>query len=225
MIERVDGAERELDVALWVDVVGHAEDDFAYVLHVAVLVDYDDALGEHCLAQRPDGAHHFACVPRIALADGDDHEVVKDSFDWQVNVDEFGNRHLHRGKKDTFDGLAHPCVFHGRFADDGGCVDGILAVGDAGEVEDRIFVGQGVEAGVVAEWAFAAQFAPLDVTLEDDLGVGRDVEVHRFALDDLDRLAAEEAGDHEPLTFGRRGDDGRKCGGRVGADGYGDFEA
>ena len=42
MIERVDGAESELDVALGVDVVGGAEGDLGEVLDVAVLID-DDA--------------------------------------------------------------------------------------------------------------------------------------------------------------------------------------
>ena len=61
-----------------------------------------------------------------------------------------------RGKKDALDGLAHPRVFHRRLADDGGGVDGALAVGDAGDVEDRVVVLHGVEAGVIAEGAFRA---------------------------------------------------------------------
>ena len=45
---------QELDVALGVDVVGDAEGDFGKVLDVAILVDDDDALGEHGLAHGPD---------------------------------------------------------------------------------------------------------------------------------------------------------------------------
>ena len=81
MIERVDGAEGELDVALGIDVVGYSQDDFGDVLHVAVLVDNDDDFGEHGLAEGPDGVHDLARVAGIALADGDEHEVVEDGFD------------------------------------------------------------------------------------------------------------------------------------------------
>ncbi len=77
---------------------------------------------------------------------------------------------------------------------------------------------------MVAEGAFAAQLAELDVALEDDFGVGGDFEIDGFALDDLDGLAAQEAGDHELFDFRRRGDDGGKGGCRIGADGDGDFE-
>ena len=135
-----------------------------------------------------------------------------------------GDRHLHRGQKDALDGLAHPGVFHGRLADDGGGVDGVFAVRDAGQMEDRILVGHGVEAGVVAEGAFGAQFAQLDVAFEHDLGVGRNFQIDGFALDDLDRLAAQEAGDHELLDLRRRGNDGGKSRRRIGADGHRHFK-
>ncbi len=45
-------------------------------------------------------------------------------------------------------------------------------MGDAGDVEDGIVVLHGVEAGVVAEGAFGAELAQLDVAFEDVLGVG-----------------------------------------------------
>ena len=54
--------------------------------------------------------------------------------------------------------------------------------------------------------------------------MGGDFEIDGFALDDLDRLAAQEAGDHELLHLRRRGNDGGKCGGRIGADGDGNFK-
>ena len=39
-------------------------------------------------------------------------------------------------------------VFHQREADDGGGIDGVFAVGDGGDVEDGIRLGQRVIAGV-----------------------------------------------------------------------------
>jgi hypothetical protein len=42
---------------------------------------------------------------------------------------------------------------------------------------------------VVAEGAFGAELAELDVAFEDVLGVGGDFEVDGLALDEFDRLA------------------------------------
>jgi hypothetical protein len=51
---------------------------------------------------------------------------------------------------------------------------------------------------VVAEGAFQPERLVLvDVALEHDLGVRRDFEIVRLALDELDRLGAEEAREHE----------------------------
>ena len=58
-------------------------------------------------------------------------------------------------------------VFHRRDADDGGGIDGVLAVCDGGDVKDGIRLGQGVVAGVVAEWTFVAQrFGRVDVAFD-----------------------------------------------------------
>ena len=50
-----------------------------------------------------------------------------------------------------------------------------------------VLVRQRVEAGVVAERAFGAQFAQLDIAFEHDLGIRRHFEVARLALHHLDR--------------------------------------
>jgi hypothetical protein len=78
---------------------------------------------------------------------------------------------------------------------------------------------------VVAEGAFGAELAERDVAFEDVLGVGGDFEVDGLALDQLDGLAAEEAGDEVLLDLGRRGDDGGEGGRGIGADGDGDLHA
>ena len=64
-------------------------------------------------------------------------------------------------------------------------------------MEDRERLGGRVVAGVVAERALEGQVALLDVALEHDLRVRGHLEVDRLALDELDRLALEEAGEHE----------------------------
>src|SRR6266568_4012266 len=156
MIERIDGPECELDIAFWVDIVCNAQDHFADVLHVAVFIHHDYALGEHRLTQGPDGVHHLACVAGVTLLDRNKHEVMEDTFDGKIDVNNLRNGHLHCGQEDTLDSLTHPRIFHRWLADDGCGVDGIFPMRDAGEMEDGIFVRHSVEAGVVAEWAFAA---------------------------------------------------------------------
>ena len=78
---------------------------------------------------------------------------------------------------------------------------------DATHVEDGIEILQRVEAGVVAEGAFGAEFVEMDVALEDDLRGGRDFQIHGFALHQFDGLLAQEAGDQIFLHVGRRRDD------------------
>ncbi len=60
----------------------------------------------------------------------------------------------------------------------------------AGEVEDGVVLLHGVEAGVVAEGAFGAELAELDVAFEDVLGVGGDFEVYGLGFDQLEGLPA-----------------------------------
>ena len=161
----------------------------------------------------------------IALADGDDHEVVEDALGGEVDVADLGDGELHERQEDALHGLAHPGILHGRLTDDGGGVDGVLAVGDGGEMEDGVLVLHGVEAGVVAEGAFGAELAELDEALEDVLGVGGHLEVDGLGLDELDGLLAEETGDEVLLDLGGGGDNGGKGERGVGADGDGHLHA
>jgi len=45
--------------------------------------------------------------------------------------------HLHQRQENALDCFAHPGVFLRRLADDGGGVDRVFAVRDAGDVENR----------------------------------------------------------------------------------------
>ena len=80
MVEGVDGAEDELEVALRVDVVEGLPGDLAYVAHVHVLIDDDEDLRRRDLAQAPEAVHHLAGVAGVALGQADQHQVMKDAF-------------------------------------------------------------------------------------------------------------------------------------------------
>ena len=223
MVEGIDGAHGELDVALGIDVIQDFQGDVGDILNVDVFVYYDDAFGKHGLAQRPDRIHDFAGLSGIGFADGDEHQVVKDAFDGKIDVDEFGNRELHQGQENALDGLAHPSIFLRRLADHGGRVNRILPVSDAGDVEDGIFVFERVEAGVISEGALGAEFIEVDVAFKDDFGVGGNFKIDGLALYEFDGLLTEESGDDVFLDIGRGWDDGGEGQGRVGADGNGDL--
>ena len=132
--------------------------------------------------------------PRVGLADGDQDQVVEDAFGGHAHVADLGQLQAHQREENALDGLAHVEILHGRRAHDGGGVERILAVRDAGDVEHRVVVFERIEAGVIAEGAFAAQLAQLDVAFQDDLGVGGDFQIRGLALDHLDGLPAQEAG-------------------------------
>src|ERR1019366_1850737 len=93
------------------------------------------------------------------------------AFDRQVHIDNLRDGQLHQRQEDALDGFAHPRVFHRRLSYDGGRVDRVLAVRDAGDVKHRVEVLQGVEAGVIAEGALHLELVQLDVTFEDDLRI------------------------------------------------------
>ena len=75
-----------------------------------------------------------------------------------------------------------------RLAHDGGGVNRILAVRDAGDVKHRILIFQRIEAGVVAEWPFGAQLVEIHVTFKHDLRRGGNFQVDGLALHQFDRL-------------------------------------
>src|ERR1043165_4396605 len=146
--------------------VKHFERDFTDVLHVYVLVDHDDALGEHGLTHRPDSVHDFARLPGIRLADRDQHKVVKHAFNRKVDVDKLRNGESHQRQENSLDRFAHPAVFHRRLAHDGGRIDRSLAVSNAGKMKHRIKIFERVETGVIAKRTFAAQFVEMNVALK-----------------------------------------------------------
>src|ERR1700687_290437 len=223
MVERIHRSQRELNVALGIDVVQDFQRDVGDVLHVYIFVYHHDALGKHGLPQRPDRIHYLASLARVRLLDGDDHQIVKDALDRQVDVDEFGDRQLHQRQEDALDCLAHVSVFLRRLADNRRRVNGIFPMRDAGNVKDGIKIFERVEAGVVAEGALAAKLVEIHIAFEDDFAGCWDLKVDGFTFHEIHGSAAQEAGDQVFLNFGWRRNDGGKSDGRFGTDGDGDF--
>src|SRR5581483_11144906 len=117
--------------------------------------------------------------------------------DRQVVIHDLGERGPDRGKEYPLRRLAEPRVLLRRLADDDRGIDRVLPHRQRRDVEDRERLGGRVVAGVVAERALLADLVLRDVALEHDLGARRHLDPDRDALDELDRLAAQEARHHE----------------------------
>ena len=97
-------------------------------------------------------------------------------------------------------------------------VDRLLAHGHALDVQHRERLDRGVEAGVVAERALGRPLPRLQVALEDDLRLRRDLQRHGQAVDHLDPLAAQEAGEQVFVDVAGQRGAGRVADHRVAAD-------
>ena len=166
-------------------------------MHVDPLVDDHDGLGEAEHPQTPDRVHDLLGVAGERLANRDDAAVVERACDRKVVVDDLRHGHPDRRQEDPFGRLAEPRILLRRFADDDRRIDRVPAHGHRGQPEDRKRLGRRVVAGVVSEGPFLGDLVLVDVALEDDLRVRRDLEVDRLRPDELNRLAAQEPGEHE----------------------------
>src|SRR2546425_13306017 len=78
-----------------------------------------------------------------------------------------------------------------------GLIDGVDPVGDRGDLDDEARPRRAHVAGILAERPFRLPHTRRDEALDDDLGMGRYLEVVGLAGDHLERLAAQAAGDAE----------------------------
>src|SRR3954453_17542701 len=205
VVEMVERAFRENHVALRVDVRAGVEEHLLVVVDVDVLVEDDDAFREAEHPEPPERVHDLRRVARELLADRDEAAVVEDASDRQVVVDDLGQRRAHGGQEDPLRRLAEPGVLLRRLADHDGGVDRVAPHRHGSDVEDRERLGGGVVAGVVAERPLLADLVLLDVALEHDLGAGGHLDADADALDELDRVATQEARHHQLVDVLREG--------------------
>jgi hypothetical protein len=77
-------------------------------------------------------------------------------------------------------------------SNDGRRINGIATVSDRGDVKDRIKVRQRVITGVIAERAFhAKRFFWINISFNDEVGVGRDFKAVRAHFHQFDRLFSQ----------------------------------
>lgn len=195
VVEDVGWAFGEDGIALGIGIGAEAEEDVAGVMNIDIVVHHDHVFGEHHLAHPPEAVHDFVGLHGVGFADADDNEVVKDAFGREGDIDNFGEVHPNDGEEEEQAGAADVEVFHGRYANDGGGVDGIATMGDGGNVENGVEVRQGVIAGVITKGSFHAKgFGGVDIAFNHEIGIGRDFEVVGFAFDEFDGFFAQVTG-------------------------------
>ena len=192
-----------MDISLGVDVVQYDPPRLLRILDVYLLVHDHDHLGQHHLAQPPQSIHHFVGVAGELLVDGYEYQIVEDAFRRHVIVDHFRQYQPRERQENALCGVPQPVVFHGGASDDRGGVDRVTSHGKRRDVEYRIVVGQGIEPGVVSEGTLAYKgFSRVHVSLQHEIGLGRDLQVNRDTLYQVNRPASQKSGEDE-LVDGR----------------------
>ncbi len=167
-----------------------------------------DGLGEHHEPHAPERLHDLARLARIALPDRDDDHVVEHALGRHVHVHDLGEHQPHDRQEDALGGLAEPVVFLRRPADDRRRIDRPRAPGERGEVKHGVVARQRVVARVIAERAFAPALGGVHVSLQDDLGLRRHLQLDRPAGHELHPVAAQPAGEDDLVDSGRQGGGG-----------------
>ena len=103
------------------------EEDFAGVVHVAVVVHDDDVFAEHHLAHAPEAVHDLEGLLGVLFADADEDEVVENAFGRERDIDDLREVHFEDRQENPDAGVAHVEILHRRNADDRGGIDRVLA--------------------------------------------------------------------------------------------------
>jgi hypothetical protein len=97
-----------------------AEEDFAGVVHVNVVVPPPRGIWRASSGPCPEAVHDFVGLHRVGLADAHEYEVVEDALGRQRDVHDLGEVHLEDGQQEFHGRAADVEVFPRRDADDGG---------------------------------------------------------------------------------------------------------
>ena len=166
------------------------------VARIDVVVHDDDEFRVHELAQkRPDPHHHALGVAGIGFADRHDGDAVGAALGRQPEIDDLRELLLQQRDEHLVQRLAEDRRLVRRPAGEGREIDRVAPHRDRREAEHREALDRVVVAGVVAIGAFVAIFVERDMAFEHDLGLGRHLQRHGLAIDELDLAAAQQAGE------------------------------
>src|SRR3972149_1411638 len=106
-------------------------------------------LTETHLSRTPEPVNYFTCMNWIFLIDGDDGNIVENTFPGQPIVSDFRHDYPDQGQKYPFRGLGKVAILHGRASHQDGAVNGISAVRYGRSMKDGVDIGQRIIARMI----------------------------------------------------------------------------
>src|SRR6266540_4099483 len=123
---------------------------------------------------------------------------MKYAVDRQIHIDDFRQSYTQQWEEQSFSCFTEVAIFHGWPPDDGGRINGIISMSDAGHMKNRIIVGERVKAGVVAKRTLPTKLlGGSDVALDDDIRIGRDLDIDRDAFYQFNAFLAQKTGEQD----------------------------
>ncbi len=156
----------------------------------------------------------------VRLPYGNDDDVVEDALPGHPLVHHLRDDETQGWKEDPLRRLGQVAVLHGGPADDRGRVHGIGAMGESGDVKNRVLVFQRVVASVVAERPLDPHLLGVDIAFQHELRGRGHLDVDGPALHQVHRGALDEAGQQHLVHALGHGGGGRVGDGRGRPDGH-----
>src|SRR3990167_9467264 len=140
-------------------------------------------LTETHLTRTPEPVNYFTRMTRIFLIDGDDGNIVENTFPRQPIVTDFRHDYPDQGQKYPFRGLGKVAILHGRASHQDGAVNGISAVRYGRYMKNRIDIGQRIIARMITKGSLHAAFIRVDIAFQDNLCLCRNLNIHGYSWD------------------------------------------
>ena len=166
------------------------------IAHVGTRRHDEQVFVEHHLSRAPQRLGDFHGLPLVTAVDRNDGDVVGRTDFGHRQVADFGLQgHADRSEKDPLRRAGDPCVLLRRNADDRSRINRIASAGQGRDMEKRIAVFERIEARMVPERPLdRLLFGRIDIALDHEVAVGRNIDIVGNALHEFHRTAAQEPG-------------------------------
>ena len=155
-------------------------------MHIAIFVNRHNVFAEHHLPHTPQAVHDFESLIWVLFPDTDENQIVKNALRRQRHVHDFREIHFEYWQEYLHTGVTDIIIFHRRYTHDRCWINRVAAMRNRGQMENWVIFDRGVKAGVIAKWAFRAHLTRLDITFQNKIDIRRDIDINRFAANELD---------------------------------------
>ena len=183
-------------------------------IDIAVGDDEEFGQGQLPFAEDPQAAGKG--LTRIAIGDPGGGQTVKTGFAEGLQLlHPFHDQGKERGEQ-VLEKIADKKILLPGSADNGGRIDGLVAVIEMADLEDRIVMLQGVVAVMVAKGAFRSPHMRRHHALDGKFDIGHQAVAAARVLGHLQFLAQQQGGEHQFRDILRQRGDGRRASGPAG---------